>query len=191
MGVNILAFAGSARRESIHKKLLKTAVAGAREAGADVTHIDLADYPIALYNGDLESGEGIPENARKLRRMLLDNDGFLIACPEYNSSITPLLKNVIDWGSRPEDGVSGLVHYTGKTVALMSASGSKLGGLRGLFTVRQILSILGAHVIPQQFGLSGAGDAFDDEGNILDEATRKMVADIGRALVETTAKLKD
>ncbi len=190
MTVKILAFSGSARRNSIHKKLLKTAVKGAEDAGAEVTVIDIRDYPIPLYDGDLEDGEGIPENAQKIRALFDNHDGFLLACPEYNSSITPLLKNIIDWVSRPQDGVSGLVHYTGKTAALLSASGGNLAGLRGLFTVRQILSVLGVHVIPEQFGLSGANKAFDENDYMVDEGPRNMAAGIGAALAKTTAKLK-
>ncbi len=189
MSVKILAFSGSSRRASIHKKLLKTAVAGARNAGGEVTLIDLSDFDLPLYNGDLEEEHGIPEDVRKIRALFKEHHGLLLACPEYNSSITPLLKNVIDWCSRPEDGQSGLVHFTGKTAALLSASGGALAGLRGLFTVRQILSVLGTHVIPEQYGLAGAGSAFDDDDNLVDEATRSAVAGIGATLVRTTEKL--
>jgi len=190
MGVKILAFSGSARKNSIHKKLLQNAVKGARDAGADVTLIDLRDFPIPIYDGDLEDNEGIPENAQRIRALFKSHDGILLACPEYNSSITPLLKNIIDWVSRPEDGNSGLVHYSGKTAALLAASGGNLAGLRGLFTVRQILSVLGVHVIPEQFGLSGADKAFDDDGAISNENSRRMAESIGAALAATTAKLK-
>jgi len=190
MTVRILAFSGSGRKDSIHKKLLKNAVKGALDAGADVTVLDLKDYPIPIYDGDLEESDGIPEKAREIRALFKSHDGVLLACPEYNSSITPLLKNIIDWVSRPENGESGLVHYSGKTAALLAASGGNLAGLRGLFTVRQILSVLGMHVIPNQFGLSGANTAFDEHGIIIDENQRKLAESIGAALTESTAKLK-
>jgi NAD(P)H-dependent FMN reductase len=190
MTVRILAFSGSGRKDSIHKKLLKNAVKGALDAGADVTVLDLKDYPIPIYDGDLEESDGIPEKAREIRTLFKSHDGVLLACPEYNSSITPLLKNIIDWVSRPENGESGLVHYSGKTAALLAASGGNLAGLRGLFTVRQILSVLGMHVIPNQFGLSGANTAFDEHGIIIDENQRKLAESIGAALTESTAKLK-
>jgi NAD(P)H-dependent FMN reductase len=190
MTVRILAFSGSGRKDSIHKKLLKNAVKGALDAGADVTVLDLKDYPIPIYDGDLEESDGIPEKAREIRTLFKSHDGVLLACPEYNSSITPLLKNIIDWVSRPENGESGLVHYSDKTAALLAASGGNLAGLRGLFTVRQILSVLGMHVIPNQFGLSGANTAFDEHGIIIDENQRKLAECIGAALTESTAKLK-
>lgn len=96
----ILAFAGSTRTESFNKKLVKIAVTGARGAGAEVTWIDLRDFPMPLYDEDLETKEGLPENAKKLKALFLSHDGLLLACPEYNSSITGVLKNAIDWVSR-------------------------------------------------------------------------------------------
>ena len=93
----ILAFAGSLRKDSYNKKLVQIAVQGARRAGAEVTYIDLKDYPLPIYDGDLEAATGIPENGQKLKKLFLDHDGLLLSAPEYNSSITAVLKNVIDW----------------------------------------------------------------------------------------------
>src|SRR5262245_29509779 len=104
----VLAFAGSARKQSLNKRLVQVAAEGARRAGAEVTLIDLKDYPLPLYDGDLEAGEGLPQNARRLRELMLGHDGFLISSPEYNGSLSPLLKNVIDWCSRSVDGQDGL-----------------------------------------------------------------------------------
>ena len=100
--LKILAFAGSSRKESFNKKLLKIAVLGVQEQGGYVTLIDLADYPMPIFNQDLEQEKGIPENARKLKQLMVEHNAFIIASPEYNSTFSPLLKNVIDWASRAE-----------------------------------------------------------------------------------------
>src|SRR5438552_18679945 len=100
----ILAFAGSTRTQSFNKKLVKIVAAGARAAGAEVTMLDLRDIPLPLYDGDLEAAEGLPENAKKLKELMKSHAGFLISCPEYNSSISGVLKNAIDWASRPMPG---------------------------------------------------------------------------------------
>ena len=105
--LRILAFAGSTRRESFNKKLVQIAAAGAREAGADVTDIDLRDYRLPVFDQDHESEQGKPDHAKALKQMMIDHDAFLIAAPEYNSSITGVLKNSIDWVSRPDDGEAG------------------------------------------------------------------------------------
>jgi NAD(P)H-dependent FMN reductase len=118
----ILAFAGSARRSSYNKLLVRIAARGAVRAGGDVSIIDLVDYELPLFNEDLESDEGTQENAVKLKQLFLEHDGLLIASPEYNSSISPLLKNAIDWVSRPAEGEPPLAAYTGKVAVLMSAS---------------------------------------------------------------------
>ena len=122
MPARILAFAGSARRDSLNKKLLQVAVAGARAAGAEVTVLDLRDLPLPLYDGDLEAAEGLPANARALKQQLRAHAGLLLACPEYNSSVTPLLKNAIDWASRAEPGEAPLACFEGKVAGLVSAS---------------------------------------------------------------------
>lgn len=185
----ILAFAGSARKDSTNKKLIKIAAAGAREAGAEVTLIDLNDYPMPLYNGDLEENEGQPENAKKIKKLMLEHDAFLISSPEYNSSISPLLKNTIDWISRPVKGEEDLIAFRNKAVALISASPGPLGGLRGLVTVRSILGNIFAHVIPQQMTLPSAYEAFDDQGNLKDPAKEKRAKEVGAALVKFTSKM--
>ena len=116
--VKILAFAGSAKKASLNKKLLAVAVAGARAAGAEVTVVDLADYPMPIMDEDLEAAEGAPEKATAFKALMIEADGFLISCPEYNSSITPLLKNVIDWASR---AVGVFSSATGRAITLPAA----------------------------------------------------------------------
>ncbi|MEQ9639644.1 MAG: NAD(P)H-dependent oxidoreductase [Alphaproteobacteria bacterium] len=185
----ILAFAGSARRDSFNKKLIKIAAEGASAAGAEVTLIDLADYPMPIYDGDLEVGEGLPENAAKLRALFGSHDALLIASPEYNSSISPLLKNTIDWVSRPTKDDGQLKYFIGKVAGLVSASPGGLGGLRGLVHVRAILGNIQVTVIPQQAAIGGAGGAFDDDGGLKDENQRNMVLGVGKRLAEVAAKL--
>lgn len=185
----ILAFAGSARKESYNFRLVQVAADAARSAGADVTVVDLGDYPLPLMDEDVERDQGTPENATKLKQLFLDHDGLLISSPEYNSSITPLLKNTIDWVSRPAEGESRLAAYQGKVAALLAASPGELGGLRGLVHVRSILSSIGVIVLPDQMAVSKAHEAFDDEGQLKDEKQRSRVQAVGAALAEAVGKL--
>ena len=189
--VKILAFAGSTRRESFNKKLVEVAAEGARQAGAEVTFIDLADLPLPLFDQDLEAAEGLPENARRLKALMIASDGFLIASPEYNSSISGVLKNAIDWASRREEGDKPLQAFAGKAVALMSASPGALGGLRGLVHVRAILGNLGMLLLPQQKAVGRAFEAFDEDGALADEKLQTEVAGLGARLVELLARLTD
>jgi len=185
----ILAFAGSARTDSFNKKLIAIAAEGARNAGADVTLLDLRDYEMPIYDGDLEAGEGLPANALKLREIFAAHDGLLIAAPEYNSSIAPLLKNVIDWVSRSAGDAAMLQYIIGKTAALVSASPGGLGGLRGLVHLRQILGNIGVIVIPNQATVPGAGSAFDDSGALKDTGRRDAVHAVAAKLAAVTAQL--
>ena len=152
----ILALAGSLRKESYNKKLVKIAMHGASAAGAEVTYLDLRDYPLPIFDEDLEAAQGMPEAGKKLKQLLIDHDGFLLACPEYNSSITAALKNAIDWASRPVPGVAPLACFTGKTAALLSASPGALGGLRGLVHVLSILGNINVLVLPDQIAVMNA-----------------------------------
>jgi chromate reductase len=186
----ILAFAGSTRRESFNKRLIKIAVAGAEAAGAKVTLIDLADYPMPLFNQDLEAEKGLPAEAVALKQLFLENDGLLLSCPEYNSSITPLMKNTIDWVSRQSPGEGALAAYKGKVATLMSASPGRLGGLRGLVHVRSILGNIGVLVTPDQVAVSEANNAFTSEGKLNDAKQHASVEALGRSLAELLKKLK-
>ena len=185
----ILAFAGSARRESFNKKLVAIAVEGARAVGADVTLIDLADYSLPLFDEDLEAEAGLPENAAKLKQLFFDHDGLLISCPEYNSSITPLLKNTIDWCSRKAEGETPLQAFKGKTTALMAASPGALGGLRGLVTVRSILGNVGMLVLPDQLAIPTAHEAFAADGSLKDQKQQAGIAGLGVKLAKAVGKL--
>jgi NAD(P)H-dependent FMN reductase len=185
----ILAFAGSLRKDSYNKKLVKISVAGAEAAGAEVTCIDLRDYPLPVFDEDLERDEGMPANGRKLKDLFLANDGLLLACPEYNSSITAVLKNSIDWVSRREKDEAPLACFAGKVAAIMSASPGALGGLRGLVTVRSILGNIQVTVLPDQIAIPKANDAFTPGGALADESKQKAVMAIGEKLAQMLAKL--
>ncbi len=187
----ILAFAGSVRDASFNKKLVKIAAEGARKAGAEVNHIDLKDYPMPLFDQDYESKKGIPQNVKKVKKMMVESDGFLISAPEYNSSITPLLKNTIDWASRAESkDEPPLSAYKGKCAAIMSASPGGLGGLRGLVHVRSILENIGVIVLPNQRAIGSAYNAFDETGNLRDEKQQSSVEGLGEQLAQLIKKLK-
>ena len=185
--VKILAFAGSTRAGSFNKTLLRTAVHGAESAAASVTVIDLANYRMPIYDSDLEVESGLPENAKKLQALFLDHNGLLIASPEYNSSVTPVLKNTIDWMTR-WNGAANLRCFSGKTAGLIAAGGGA-GGLRGLVHLRQILGNIGVLVLPGQATVSGAWTAFDDGGDLIDEGHRNTVENVGASLAETLSKL--
>ena len=186
----IVAFAGSLRAGSFNKKLLAIAAEAARAAGAEVTVVDLRELALPLFNQDLEDASGLPEGAKKLKALLRASDGFLIASPEYNSSITAALKNAIDWASRADtDDEPPLAAYKGKVAALCSASPGALGGLRGLVTLRSILGNIGVIVLPDQVCIATAHEAFDDAGKLKDERKAKQVAALAKALVETLRKL--
>ena len=186
----ILAFAGSTRNGSFNKKLVKIAADAARAQGAHVTFVDLRDIPMPLYDGDLESEQGIPENAKKFKAMLSAHDGFLISAPEYNSSITGVLKNSIDWASRPLPGEAPFACFAGKVAALMSASPGALGGLRGLVIVRSLLSNIRVIVLPDQIAVPKAHEAFDPEGKLKDPKQQAGIEALGRDLAGVLIKLK-
>ena len=186
----LLVFAGSARRDSLNKKLAIAAAALARAAGADVTLIDLADYRIPLYDGDLESESGMPDNARKMRTLMLANDGFIIASPEYNSAISPLLKNVLDWVSRPLPDEPNVSAYRGKFATLLATSPGAFGGLRGLAMVRQVLMQLGTTVLPEEIAVGNGMAAFDAEGSLVNPKQLEMVKGAVERLVRILEKLQ-
>lgn len=187
----ILAFAGSLRKDSHNKKLVKVAAKGAQEAGAHVTYIDLKDYPLPLYDQEIEDSEGLPENAQKLKELMLSHDGFLIASPEYNSSMSAVFKNVIDWTSRmskPDEVY--LCCFIDKAVALLSASPGALGGMRGLVHVRSLFGNINSIVLPQQKSISQSHEAFDEAGNLKDAKAQADVMNIGKKLADFLKKHK-
>lgn len=190
--VKILAFAGSLRKDSVNKKLVQIAAKGAEEAGAKVTYIDLKDYPLPIYDQDLEDSEGLPENAKKIKALMLQSDGFIIACPEYNSSMPAAFKNMIDWTSRKTTpGEDGLICFTDKVVSLLSASPSQLGGLRCLVHVRAMLSNIFSLVLPKQKCIPDAYSAFGSDGNLKNGDLQKEVMNQGKDLALYIERMKN
>jgi NAD(P)H-dependent FMN reductase len=186
----ILAFGGSLRRDSFNQKLAAVAAAGARAAGAEVTLIVLRDFPLPVFDQEMEDAEGLPNAAKKLKQLFREHHGLLIASPEYNSSISGSLKNAFDWVSRAEtDDEPSLVAFTGKTAVLCSASPGALGGLRGLVTVRSILGNLGVTVLSDQVTVSKAHEAFKADGTLADEKQAAKVKKLGAQLAQHLAKM--
>jgi NAD(P)H-dependent FMN reductase len=194
MTPRILVFAGSARRDSINKKLARTAVTAIDRAGGKATFVDLDDYPMPLYHGDLEAASGMPEHAQRLRELFLAHDGLAIASPENNASVPALLKNTLDWLSRGiGDGKganSGLAPYNGKVAAMLAASPGALGGMRMLPHLRQILGTLGVTVLNEQVAVGRAHEAFESDGSLKEPHARLVDAAMVR-LVDVTRRLHD
>jgi NAD(P)H-dependent FMN reductase len=186
----ILALGGSLRRASYNQLLASEVAVGAVAAGAEVTVISLRDFPMPLFDEDLESESGKPEAARRLKELFASHDGLIIASPEYNSSITAALKNAIDWVSRGDSkGEKTLSALAGKTAVICAASPGALGGLRGLVHLRSILGNIGITVLPDQIAIGSAYEAFDGEGHLKGEAQAKRVHAIGAALTKHLQKL--
>lgn len=188
--IKILAFSGSARRDSYNQKLVEIAADGARREGAQLTIVNLGDFDMPIFNEDWESTHGMPESAKLFKRLLIEHDGFLIASPEYNSAFSPLLKNAIDWASRREEGESPLLAYRGKYASIMSASPGGLGGLRGLVFLRLLLSNIGVIVLPGQQAVANAAKAFNEDGTLCDPVMQQSVANLGAELAKILSIFK-
>ena len=156
----ILVLTGSARLDSIHRKLARQTVEALRNVGLEATLADLRDFPMPIYDGDLETGQGLPPAAKALKELARRHDGFAIASPEYNGSFPALLKNALDWISRPEPGDRPLEVFRGKVAAILSASPSPGGGKRGLHQLRELLEMMAVTVIPEQLTVAKSSTAF-------------------------------
>jgi len=189
MKTKILAFAGSLRRDSWNKKIVRVAAQGATNAGAEVTLLDLRDLPMPIYDEDIERADGLPAHAKQLKQLMKEHQGFLIASPEYNSSISAALKNAIDWASRAEPGEPALACYQGKVAGLVAASPGALGGLRGLVTARSILGNLGVIVVPEQVAVSKVGEAFGEDGKMKDARQIAALERVGARVANVAAAL--
>lgn len=181
----ILAFSGSARRESFNRKLLAAVVERVRAAGGEVTVLDFNELSMPLYHGDLEKAEGMPENAKRFVALILQHDALLVASPEYNSQMTPLLKNAIDWATRADENP-----LKGRVAAVVSASPGNFGGIRSMTLSRQLLTHLGCHVIPAQCILPNADKAFDEQGTLTEPRAQKAALAVANELVAIAAKLR-
>lgn len=185
----LISFSGSTRTGSFNRTVVTAATEAAREAGADIEQIDLSDYPLPVYNGDLEEREGIPGNALALKKKFIAADGFVISTPEYNSGYSPLLKNTIDWCSRSEtDDEEPLVAYQGKSVLLLSASPGPLGGLRGLFAIRSVFQNIGVSVYPDMLSVRSAHQVIEN-GKISDEKWAEKIQKITTDYIAFAGKL--
>lgn len=187
----ILVFAGSIRTGSFNATLAALAAKELSIAGAEVTRISLVDYPMPIYDGDLEARSGAPENAVKLKQMMMLHQGVFIASPEYNASITPLLKNTLDWVSRARGmREPPLAAYKNRVFAIGGASNGNYGAMRSLMALRQVLEIgCGALVLPDQIAVNKTAEAFDDMENLKDEAMAARLKAVLQRLIEVAHRL--
>ena len=189
--VKLLAMAGSARSGALSGRLLHAAMEVARGAGAEVTHVDLRSLALPVYDGDLEASQGVPEGVKRLRDLFAGHDALLYVTPEYNGFPTPLFINAFDWLSRvgaEGDKPAGLAATSLKVAGLLSSSPGPLGGLRSLNFTRQYLSMaFGMLVVPQQFALGQAHNAFDDSGALKEPKQQQIVTGVVTQLLKVAA----
>jgi chromate reductase, NAD(P)H dehydrogenase (quinone) len=185
--LKILVIPGSLRSGSHNARLAAAASYQFAQAGADVTRISLSDFPLPIYDGDLQTKSGLPKHAINLKRMMSAHHGVLIVTPEYNSSVPPLVKNTIDWVSRVQDTHETRYQvFRGRPFAIASASESRLGGTRCLAALRLILSTCQATVIPNQLALSFAGEAYDDMDRLKHPADIEALGALVRQLIDVS-----
>jgi NAD(P)H-dependent FMN reductase len=189
MPTRILVIPGSLRRGSFARQLARAAADLAVAGGAVATLADLRDLEMPLYDGDLEDDHGLPSNAVALRRLVQQHDALLVVTPEYNASIPAVLKNALDWVSRPYAQEPGVSAFRGKTAALLASSPGALGGLRALVHLRQVLMNLGVLVLTEQYALGGANSAFGASGELVDDKHRTAVGNVVSRLVAVAGKL--
>ncbi len=185
----ILAFSGSLREGSYNQQVVNIAADGARKAGADVTVLHLRELPLPVYDADLETESGLPENARTIKELMKAHQGFLIASPENNSTLSAALKNAIDWASRPDGDETPLECFKDKTAVIMAASPGALGGLRGLVHLRAILTSIGVLVLPDQKAIPKVHDGLDGNGALTDAAQQAAIENLGAKLTAVISKL--
>jgi chromate reductase len=188
--LKILVIPGSLRTGSLNVRLAAAAAYEFAQAGVEVTRISLADFPLPIYDGDLQSRSGVPKNAVNLKRMIGAHHGVLIVTPEYNSSVPPLVKNAIDWVTRVQDGQEprGQV-FRDRAFAIAAASESRLGGTRSLAALRLILSACQATVIPNQLALSFAGEAYDEMDRLKHPVDIEALAALVQQLIEFSQRM--
>ena len=184
-----MAFAGSLRKQSYSRRALKAAIKGAERAGAEVTFVDLRDYPMPIYDPDAHERDGFDENALEFQRLLTLHDGLLIASPEYNGSLPAVLKNAIDWASRQSEKYDRSKVFRGKFAAMIAASEGSLGGIRSLAHLRGVLTSVGVNVLPKEVAVPFADDKFvDNAEEMIDEKMKGTLENLGASLVEMLKK---
>lgn len=181
--VRVLAFSGSTRQESYNQKLASEVANMAAQMGAHVTLVNLKNYPIPLYDGDLEAKQGMPSNAKQLRQMMKQSDIIVITSPEYNASVSGVLKNTLDWASRGESGGSSKEAFKDKKFILMAASLGSTGGARGLVHLKTIVEDIGGSVISHHIAIPQAYSAFDPQGNLINTKIKKEIHEILHLLI--------
>ena len=186
----ILVIPGSLRTGSHNVRLAAAAAYEFAQAGVEVTRISLGDFPLPIYDGDLQSKSGVPKNAVNLKRMLGAHHGVLFVTPEYNSSVPPLLKNAIDWVTRVQDSheIRGQV-FRERAFAIAAASESRLGGARALSALRLILSACHATVVPNQLALSFANQAYDEMDRLKHPPDIEAMAAMVRQLIDLSQRM--
>jgi len=188
--LKILVIPGSLRSGSLNARLAAVAAYELVQLGAEVSRISLADFPLPIYDGDLQTKSGVPKNAVNLKRMMSAHHGVLIVTPEYNSSVPALVKNTIDWVSRVQDAqeARGEV-FRGRAFAIAAASESRLGGTRSLAALRLILTACQATVIPNQLALSFASSAYDDMERLKHPADIEAMGAMARQLIDVSQRM--
>ena len=186
----ILAFSGSTRDGSLNRMTVDCLAAIATSKGASVSRADLGELAMPIYDGDLEARDGLPAGAAKLRDMLLEAEGVIIGCPEYNGFMTPLLLNAIDWCSRTDGARPDLSPFRDKVVLIASASPGGFGGMRAAGHLRTMLAGIGCLVIPQGVSVPAAMSAFADDGGFADENLTKRAGGAIDKLIDMTARMR-
>lgn len=176
--MKVLIFAGSTRQQSWNRKLARVTAEMARASGAEVTHLELSDFDVPMYNADLEA-QGTPADVMRLKQIFFEHPAWIVCTPEYNASYPALVKNTFDWISSPVKSdpawTEGFKSTRGKVVGVLSASPGALGGLRSQSHLVPLLLNLQCWVAPQNYALGRAADAFDAEGRLVNEAARKPI----------------
>ncbi len=188
MPAKILAFSGSSRKGSLNKKLLAIAVRELRALGAEVTEIDLRDFDLPIYDGDIEA-QGMPEGAKRLHAIFKAHNALLICTPEYNGGVAPLTKNSLDWVSRPMNGEPGLSALMGKAVSILSAAVGVVGGSRQQAHLRVSFQVMRCINVPETVNIPFAQNAFNEDGSLKDKATHDLVALAARSLKNVADRL--
>ena len=177
-GMKVLIFAGSTRQQSFNRKLAHVTAEMARASGAEVTHLELGDFDVPMYNADLEA-RGTPADVMRLKQIFFEHPAWIVCTPEYNASYPALVKNTFDWISSPVKSdpawTEGFKSTRGKVVGVLSASPGALGGLRSQSHLVPLLLNLHCWVAPQNYALGRAAEAFDAEGRLVNEAARKPI----------------
>lgn len=188
MPAKILAFSGSSRKGSLNKKLLAIAVREGRALGAEITEIDLRDFNLPIYDGDIEA-QGLPAGAVKLIEIFKQHNALLICTPEYNGGVAPLTKNSIDWVSRPHAGAPAVAAIMGKAVSILSAAQGLLGASRQQHQLRVSFQVMRCINVPETVNIPLAHQAFNEDGSLKDKPTHDMVVLAVKSLKAIADKL--